>query len=184
MMPEDYLRRYVESLQPMTVAAPADDWQALLLEPAYYYPPNLELGSSLDALNRTDLLEILQQVLSTEYPQQHLSRNTVIEFLEALRRLKDERAWQQIEIERLAAVLTQCQADSDRMTAELIEHRSELQRLAAELERYRGEAAVFCNEAATLRANLTDLRASTSWKVTKPLRWFGRIIKATQAPDA
>lgn len=184
MMPEDYLRRYVESLQPMTVAAPADNWQALLLEPDHYYPPDLELGTSLEDLNRIDLLEILQRILGTEYPQQRLSRNTVIEYLEALRRLKDEREWRQTEIERLAAILTQCQADNNRMTTELIEYRSELQRLAAELERYRGEAVVFSNEAATLHANLTDLRASTSWKVTKPLRWFGRIAKATRAPDA
>lgn len=184
MTHEDYLRRYTEPLRPMTVAAPAGDWQALLLEPDCYYPPHLELGIGLDSLNRVDLLEILRQILATEYPQQHLSRSTVREFLEALQRLKDERAWRQTEMERLAAVLAQCQADSDRMTAELIVHRSESQRLVAELERYRGEAAVLGNEVAILRAGLIDLRASTSWKVTKPLRWFGRIVKATQAPDA
>jgi hypothetical protein len=170
MTPEDYLRRYTEPLQLLAGAVSPGDWQALLLEPDCYYPPHLELGIGLDSLNRVDLLEILRQILATEYPQQHLSRSTVRAFLEALQRWKDERAWRQTEMEKLATALTEYQIENDRIAAELIEYRSELQR-------HRGEAAV-------LRANLTDLRASTSWKVTKPLRWFGRIVKATRAPDA
>ena len=148
MMPEDYLRQYAEPLQSLAGAAPPADWQALMLEPDCYYPPYLELGSGLDALNRTDLLEILRQLLATEYPQQRLSRSTVGEFLEALRRLKDERAWRQAEMERLAAALTQYQSDHDQMTAELVEHRSERQRLGAELEHCRSEAALLGNKRA------------------------------------
>jgi hypothetical protein len=172
MTTEDYLRRYAEPFQSLAGSGSTGDWQALVLDPDYYYPPHAERGSSLDTLNRTDLLDMLQQILAIEYPQQRLSRAKVQEFLEAFQRLKDERAWRQTEMERLAMVLAQYQSDHDRMTAELIAQ----QRLGAELDHYR-------NQAAMLRANLTDLRASTSWKVTKPLRWFGRLAKAMQAPD-
>lgn len=185
MTPENYLRQYIEPLSALAGAAPTGDWQALVLEADYYYPPHSELGSSLDMLNRTGLLEVLQQILAAEYPQQRLSKSTAQEFLGALRRLKDEQAWRQTEIGRLEEVLAQQQADHARMTAELIEeHQTGLQQMAVELERCHGERAVLFNETSTLRANLADLQASTSWKLTGPLRWLGRLMKAANAaPD-
>ena len=184
MAPEDYLRRYTEPLQALAGAVSTGDWQALTLESDYYYPPHLDLGAGLDTLNRTELLEILQRLLAAEYPNQRLSKSTAKEFLEALRRLKDERTWRQTEMERLEGVLAQQQSDNEHMTAELIEqHQTELQRMSVELGRCQGELAVLFNEASTLRANLEDLRASTSWKLTRPLRWLSRMMKATGAPD-
>lgn len=176
MTPEDYLRRYAEPFQSLDGSGSTGDWQALVLDPDYYYPPHLDQGSGLDALNRTDLLEILQRLLAAEYPQQRLSKAKVQEFSETFQRLKDERAWRQTEMERLAAALAQYQSDHDRIIAELVEHQSERQRLGAELDHYR-------NQAVMLRANLADLLASTSWGVTKPLRWFGRLVKAARASD-
>ena len=178
MAPEDYLRRYIEPLQALAGAASPGDWQALALEPDYYYPPDSVWGSGLDTLNRTDLLEVLQQILAIEYPQQRLPESVAREFPEVLRRLKDEPAWRQTEMERLGEVLAQRQSDNERLAAELIEHQSELRRLAVELEHCQGESAVLVNEASTLRANLAELRGSTSWRLTKPLRWFGRMAKS------
>jgi hypothetical protein len=183
MAPEDYLQRYIEPLQALAGAVSPGSWQALALAPDYYYPPHSERGSGLDTLNRTDLLDMLQQILAIEYPQQRLPESAAREFPEVLQRLKNERAWRQTEMERLEEVLARRQSDNERMTAELIEHQTELQRLAVKLEHCQGEFAVLVNEASTLRANLADLRASTSWKLTKPLRWFGRMAKAMQAPD-
>lgn len=182
MTPEDYLRQYAEPLRPLPEATPGD-WQAPLLEPDYYYPPYVELGVGLDGLNRSDLLALLQQILVIEYPQQRLSKGTARTFLETLRRSVDERARLQAEIARLTAVLDDRQADNERMNAALIEHQTDLRRLAAELERSRSEAAISANDAATLRANLADLQGSSSWKVTKPLRWLGRLGRAARAPD-
>ena len=143
MTPEDYLRRYAEPFQSLAGSGSTGDWQALVLHPDYYYPPHSERVSGLDTLNRTDLLDMLQQILAIEYPQQRLSRAKVQEFLEAFQRLKDERAWRQIEMERLAVVLTQYQSDHDRMTAELVEHQSERQRLSVELEHCRIKPSLY-----------------------------------------
>jgi len=84
-------------------------------------------------------------------------------------------------MERLTATSAHHQAENDRMTAELSQYRAEVQRLFEELERVRSQAAVLGSEAATLRANLTELYGSSSWKVTKPLRWFGRLGRAARA---
>ncbi|MBK7541628.1 MAG: hypothetical protein IPP10_04050 [Candidatus Competibacteraceae bacterium] len=182
MTPEDYLRQYAEPLRPLAEATPGD-WQSLLLEPDYYYPPSMDLGVGLDGLNRSDLLALLQQILKLEYPQQRLSKSTARTFLETLRRSVDERERLQAELARLTAVLDERQADNERMNAALTAQQAELQRLAVELERSRSEAAISANDTATLRANLTDLQGSSSWKVTKPLRWFGRLGRVMRAPD-
>ena len=64
MTPEDYLRRYAEPFQSLAGSGSTGDWQALVLDPDYYYPPHAERGSSLDTLNRTDLL--IQQITARE----------------------------------------------------------------------------------------------------------------------
>ncbi len=184
MVPEDYLQHYVEPLQAWTGVTASGDWQALVLESEHYYSPDALSGSSLEMLNRADLLALLQQILAIEYPQQRLLRSVASEFPHVLQRLKDEWAWRQVELERLEKILAQYQSDNQRMSAELIECQTEWQRLAAELEHCQGELAVQTNEAATLRANLRELRGSTSWKWTRPLRWFSRMVRVAQAPDA
>jgi len=182
MTPENYLQQYIEPLSALTGSASTGDWQALVLEADYYYPPHSELGSGLDTLNRTGLLEILQRILAIEYPQQRLSESTARKFPEILRRLKDEQAWRQTEMEGLEEVSAQQQSAHARMTAELVEqHQTGLQQMVVELERCHGESAVLFNEASTLRANLAELQASTSWKLTRPLRWLGRLMKAINA---
>lgn len=185
MRPEEYLQRYGEPLQALEKPRSVD-WRQLLLEPVHHYPPSIETGASLDGLKRGELLELLQQILAAEYPQQprqRLSKRTVRTFLDAVQQLRDERAWRRDEMERLTAALAHHQVENDRMTAELNEHRAELQRLSGELERAQGQVAVLGSEAATLRANLSELYASSSWKVTGPLRWLGRLSKAARAPD-
>ena len=182
MRPEAYLQQYGEPLQALEKPRSVD-WRRLLLEPGHHYPPSIETGASLDGLKRGELLAILQQILAAEYPQQRLSKRTVRTFLDAVQQLRDERAWRRDEMGRLTAALAHRQIENDRMTAELNEHRAELQRLSGELERAQGQVAVLGSEAATLRANLNELYASSSWKVTGPLRWFGRVSRAARAPD-
>ena len=169
--PKDYLRRYTESFQPPeTESSLPPDEPDLMLERGYYYPPYLQLETYLDTLSRADLLEIAQQLLATEYPAQRLIRRQVGEYLEAMQRLRNER-------ERLNAELTWRINEMANLEAE----RKRLETLVldshAELESCRSQISILENQCATLSETLAVLRGSTSWKVTKPLRWLGRTIK-------
>ena len=127
----------------------------------------------LDTLSRADLLEIAQQLLAAEYPQQRLIRRQAGEYLQILQHLKDERAWWQVEMERLNTELA-CRV---REMANLEVDRKQLEALVIEFQAAQGRIAVLENECASLRSTVADLRESTSWKVTKPLRWFGRVVR-------
>mgnify|MGYP001191717380 FL=1 len=185
MTSEDYLRQYAAPFQSSGAEFETPpDGTGLMLDRGYYYPPYLQLETYLDTLSRADLLEIVQQVFATEYPQQRLVRRQVGEYLETLQRLKDERAWRQAEMERLNGELAW-------RVDELANLGTERERLAAlvidshaELENCRSRIAVLENECATLRATLAELRGSMSWKVTAPLRRFSGAAKALlRAPE-
>ena len=190
MTPEDYLRQYAEPIQLSKVESNlASDGSSLMVERGYYYPPYLQQEAYLDVLNRTDLLGIMQQILATEYPQQRLIRRQVGEYLETLQSLKQDRDWRQMEMERLENELSlridqvsslgdECSkigAERERLNASVIDAHTEL-------ENCRSRIAILENECATLHAVQADLKASTSWKVTVPLRRLSGALKALLAP--
>ena len=183
MAPEDYLRQYTEPFNTAEAeSSPRQDGTELLLARGYYYPPYLKLEAYLDTLSRAELLEVVQQVLATEYPEQRLIRRQVNEYLETLQRLKDERAWRQAEMERLDAELAWRVDELANLGAERKRLESLVIESHTELENCRNQIAVLENEGATLRTTLADLRSSTSWKVTAPLRRFSGAMKALRAP--
>ena len=148
-----------------------------MLERGYYYPPYLQLETYLDTLSRADLLEIAQQLLATEYPAQRLIRRQVGEYLETVQRLRNER-------ERLNAELTWRIDEMANLEAERKRLESLVLDAHVELENRQNQIAILENQCATLSETLADLRRSTSWKVTRPLRWFGRMVKAGRTPDS
>jgi chromosome segregation ATPase len=189
MAPEDYLRQYAESLQLSKVeSGPASDGTHLMAGRGYYYPPYLQQEAYLDMLSRADLLKVMQQILATEYPQQRLIRRQVSEYLEALQRLKQERDWRQMEMERLESELSLRVGQVANLGDEISKIGAERERLDAlvidahtELENCRSQIAILENESATLYSAQADLKASTSWKVTAPLRRVSGALKALMA---
>lgn len=193
MAPEDYLRQYAESLQLSKLSkdesGPVFDGAHLMAERGYYYPPYLQQEAYLDMLSRADLLGVMQQILATEYPQQRLIRRQVGEYLEALQRLKQERDWRRMEMERLESELSLRIDQIANLGDEISRIGAERERLdtlvidiRAELENCRSRIAILENEYATLHAAQADLKSSTSWKVTAPLRRLSGALKALLAP--
>lgn len=193
MAPEDYLRQYAESLQLSKLSkdesGPVFDGTHLMAERGYYYPPYLQQEAYLDMLSRADLLGVMQQILATEYPQQRLIRRQVGEYLEALQRLKQERDWRRMEMERLESELSlridqianlgdeisRIGAERERLDALVVDTR-------AELEKCRNRITALENECVILHATQAELKTSTSWKVTAPLRRLSGALKALLAP--
>lgn len=193
MTPEDYLRQYAESLQLSKLSkdesGPVFDGTHLMAERGYYYPPYLQQEAYLDMLSRADLLGVMQQILATEYPQQRLIRRQVGEYLEALQRLKQERDWRRMEMERLESELSlridqianlgdeisRIGAERERLDALVVDTR-------AELEKCRNRITALENECVILHATQAELKTSTSWKVTAPLRRLSGALKALLAP--
>ena len=193
MTPEDYLRQYAESLQLSKLSkdesGPVFDGTHLMAERGYYYPPYLQQEAYLDMLSRADLLGVMQQILATEYPQQRLIRRQVGEYLEALQRLKQERDWRRMEMERLESELSLRIDQIANLGDEISRIGAERERLDAlvvdtrtELEKCRNRITALENECVILHATQADLKASTSWKVTAPLRRLSGALKALLAP--
>ena len=193
MTPEDYLRQYAESLQLSKLSkdesGPVFDGTHLMAERGYYYPPYLQQEAYLDMLSRADLLGVMQQILATEYPQQRLIRRQVGEYLEALQRLKQERDWRRMEMERLESELSLRIDQIANLGDEISRIGAERERLDAlvvdtrtKLEKCRNRITALENECVILHTTQAELKASTSWKVTAPLRRLSGALKALLAP--
>lgn len=180
MIPKDYLQQYAELFQPSKVKFGFNDAN-LMVEQGYYYPPCLQQETYLDTLSRTDLLKMMERILVTEYTQQRFVRRQVDDYFDVLQKLKNERAWRQAEMERLDGELTKCMHG----TAILEVERNRLESLASEYQQELHNSRRSCqnrimsleNECANLHTEVADLRSSTSWKITAPLRFVSRIIR-------
>ena len=177
MAPDDYLRAYTEPLHPLQSSMAGDsspaipgDREQLLIAGSFYYPPHFKLESYLDAMNLSDLLAIVQEILAIEDAEKRLTRRKVIEYLESVRRIKEELEWRRPEMDRLTAELAERETRIGRLTADL-------ERLTTDLEQQQFLLAQLEGDNAVLRGNLADLYASTSWKVTAPLRRLSRLLR-------
>jgi hypothetical protein len=190
MEPEEYLRQYTTPFAPPDLGSGSEsprDGTALRLERGYYYPPYLKLETYLDVLGPHELLQVIQELLAAEGTASRFTRRQVAEHLESIQRLGNEREWWQVEANRLdgelarsRAELAQSQADAAAVAMELAHCRDWMERYASELQRNQVTLALLENSNATLLVNVAELRASTSWKITAPLRGLGRWVKAVR----
>ena len=65
-----------------------------------------------------------------------------------------------------------------------VENQVEQRRLCVELESCLEKLSLLENQTAILNANLVEMRESNSWKITKPLRWFSRLIKSMRVSES
>lgn len=197
MEAEAYLRHY---LDPIPLTAPGEtehphdstaDTVTPELAAAYYYPPGPVGESYLDILSRAELLELLRQLLAVEYPQQRLTRRQVGLYGDQMQTLKQDQAWRRAEMERLSVEQTHRQEQIALLEAE--QRRLEALVHATQAEVIRRQA--ICDDGARrivewearyaeLQTVLADMRASTSWKLTAPLRRLSRSLQAWRAPEA
>ena len=184
MAPADYLLKYADSIQKNSGSYFQVDWQNLVLELDFYYPFFLDFGVAISSLGRTDLLEILYKIIAIENQNKHLSKADVQNFIETVQHLKSEQIWRRSEMDRLTAALADCKSEQGRIMAELIQSQVERNRLCVDLEFCLNKLSLIENQAATLHANLVEIRESNSWKITKPLRWFSRLIKSMRVSES
>jgi GT2 family glycosyltransferase/glycosyltransferase involved in cell wall biosynthesis len=156
--PKEYLECYTQLFPQQTMVPLEEDLlnTANLLPEKYYYPANGHRECYIDTLNRTDLLQLIQSLAIAENNQ----RLTPAQLISYVQGLRSEITRKQREIKRL----------SDYINNYAVERYAEVDRLNCELS--------------ALREILTGLYASTSWKITAPLRWASRLmVKATPIPD-
>ena len=192
---EAYRQQYLGVMTPAVGAAelPHDsETEAVLpeLAAAYYYPPGPAGESYLDVLSRAELLALLWQLLAVDYPQQRLTRRHVGQYGEFMHQLKQDQAWRQAEMERLSAEQTQRQAHIALLEAEQQRLDTEVRARLAEVAQWQAaytdgtdRIAELERQCAELQTILADLRTSTSWKLTAPLRRVSRSLNAWRAPE-
>ncbi len=162
MTPEDYLQHYCAPLRDIPVLKVAEYPALIRLDADKYYPPHAPHEPSIDMLQRSALLELLQDMLSIAYPQQRPSSALAAHLPKMLQELMDERQLHQQDMEVLRHRLAQSEADL--YTSEV------------ELHNYREQARL-------LNAEIDKLYCSNSWRCTKVLRWLGRVFSAIRSAD-
>lgn len=197
MDPEAYLQRYLAPfLPPASGEEESEDSIAVSavtpeLATGYYDPPGPEAASYLDVLSRAELLDLLWQLLAVEYPQRRLTRRHVGSYGELLQHLKQDQAWRRAEMERLNAERPQFQAEIQLLETEQRRLESLIHETQAEAVRWQEISEARAHRivelearSAELQAILADLRASTSWRLTAPLRRLSRSLQAWRTPEA
>jgi Methyltransferase domain len=132
---------------------------------------------SLDTRERIRLQEVGQ--LKAEASQLHAEvaryqsvadqlRAETTQHCSAAARLRADLAQRTAEVEQLRAEIAQRAAEVDQLRAEVAEHRSAADQLCADLTAHR--------EGAGRAAELEALYASTSWQITRPLRYCARLL--------
>jgi hypothetical protein len=84
---------------------------------------------------------------------------------------------------QLATLAEECKGLRDQvktLTKERVSLKVEVEKFAAERARLESERAVELADRERLLHDLSELRNSTSWRLTRPLRWLGRVLRRSR----
>lgn len=164
MGPKEFLKIYTQVFCERESRIVNDSSQAITLLPKLYYYREVECSDLyLDTLNRSDLLEFIQGLAFVGKNERMTARH-LIEYLD---RLRNEAVQGRAEIDRLTQDLRQFQSENKQLT----------DRLAGELRDRQAEVQHLQSEIFALHNIVTELQASTSWRITAPLRFLSRIMR-------
>lgn len=164
MEPKEFLQFYkqaLESLKPKTPshATPSD---ITLLSKSYYYPNQDITETYLDHMHRTELLGFIKNLAALDSSQ----RATV---------------------EQIAAYKNHLQHEASRFRQEATQSQSaiaqaqvEIKRLREERKRQDAEIQYLTQQTQALHNTIAALHTSTSWRVTKPLRFLSQLMRKSK----
>ena len=170
MNPKEYLKEYTKTFTQKKgdLYDNNPSFDDLALSESFYndrfYPE-----CYIDTMSRSDLLQFIE-VLNTDDSNKRL---TARQFASYIENLKNELAGQQAEVSRLTAELSSRVAEIAQQQAAIEKSNNYIMEQNAEIDRIKFQMNA---EISALRATMTDLYGSTSWRVTAPLRLLSRII--------
>lgn len=172
MESKEFLKCYTQVFwdQDSSLARTEGRWESLLLSDSYYYRKDSYPERYIDTLNRLDLLGLIQTLGITENAQRITPEQLVVN----VNRLREEAARLQAEVKHLTGEVADITSQRQREVESL---NGAIQVRDAEIDRLSGELS-------GLRDTVAAVYASTSWKITAPVRSLSRAMaKLKHMPD-
>ena len=162
MDPSEYRKSYLQRTTPIAPAcSKAATQRSLSALVDRYFPDHDKSEPYIDTLGRSDLLQLIEHCGLTPVKQ----RITGAQVLGGIQALRDGLEQKQTTIDRLYAELARWQAETDRLRTELATRERELVTHREEIEKLRGDML-------KLHSMLAEIYKSTSWRITRPIRWL------------
>ena len=176
MDPKEFLKVYTQVFgEQESQVTNQDSSQAITFLPKNYYYPEMDCQELyLDTLSRSNILDFIQSQGFVENNQRITTKQIGV----YLSHLKHEAARRQVEIEQLVHELGKCHLEINQLTAHFTNQLavSAMER-DSETRNLRNEISSLSGTIAELHSTIIALQASTSWRVTVPLRFLSMLIR-------